>query len=593
MSKEKLKIGILINSDNIRNWQMKIIEEIRNSTFAEITLVIKNKVSLIDRSSKFSKFINNKNGIVFQLHLKLDKLILGRDTDYFKTFDSRILLNDTNQITTTPVGNGFTNNFKQEDIKEIKNFNLDIILKFGFSVLTGDILNIPKYGIWSYESDNLLKSEPLGYWEVINKGKTTGSILQILNEDLVRSRVIHSSRMLTNYISISKNQNACYWRSATIIPRIIEGIYNHGGSYLLRLEKRNNNLINFHNRLINFHNRRFNKTTSSFTTLGNIFKHFWKVSKRLIQKIFFNDHWDVLYKINSDETFFPSLKEFKSLPTPADRFWADPFVISKDDKHYIFVEELLYKTNKGHIAVLELDNKGNFLGSKKVLERTYHLSYPFLFKCDDTYYMVPETGENKTIELYKCSEFPYKWEFVMNLMENIYAADATLFYCNNKWWLFCCMDKTGKNIGMLDELYLFFSDNLFTKNWQSHPNNPICTNTRTARPAGKIFIKNDKIYRPSQDCSGIYGRGININEIIKLSETEYEESVITKIIPKDDDELIGTHTFNFDDKITVIDGFKYKRRINLNKLFSANFNFAGLYIAQTIVSKIDAESLIN
>ena len=272
----------------------------------------------------------------------------------------------------------------------------------------------------------------------------------------------------------------------------------------------------------------------------------------------------MLYKINSIETSFPSIEEFKLLPAPSDRFWADPFVISKDNRHYIFVEELLYKTNKGHIAVIELDNKGKVIDSKKILERPYHLSYPFLFQHNGTYYMIPETGGNKTIELYRCKAFPYEWEFVMNLMEEIDTADATLFYHNNKWWLFCCIDKSGKNVGMLDELHLFFADDLFTTNWQSHPNNPICTNTRTARPAGKIFLQNSKIYRPSQNCSGIYGRGININEIIKLSETEYQEAVVKKIIPEDENDLIGTHTFNFSDKITLIDGFKYRRKKLVN-----------------------------
>jgi hypothetical protein len=248
------------------------------------------------------------------------------------------------------------------------------------------------------------------------------------------------------------------------------------------------------------------------------------------------------------------------LSTPSDRFWADPFVVTKGDKHFIFVEELLYKKNKGHIAVIEIDNEGNCISSKKILEKSYHLSYPFLTKFDDTYYMIPETGENKTIELYKCIEFPYRWEFVMNLMENTSTADATLFYYNNKWWLFCCVDDSGLHEGLLDELHLFYSDTLFSKNWKSHPGNPISSDTRTARPAGEIFIRDNKIYRPSQDCSGIYGRGMNLNEIVKLSETEYEEVVVKKVFPQDDSAFMGTHTFNASDAIKVIDGFQYRRR---------------------------------
>jgi hypothetical protein len=370
--------------------------------------------------------------------------------------------------------------------------------------------------------------------------------------------------MLTNYISILKNRNACYWRAATVIPHLIEALYQNGELYLQKLKENNNSVKD----------EGTPYKTLSRSALKNISIHFWKVAKRLCQKIFFNDHWDVMYKINSQEPSIPSLAEFKLLPTPTDRFWADPFVITADNRHYIFVEELLYKTNKGHISVIEMDNRGNVLTSKKVLEKSYHLSYPFLFESYSTRYMIPETGANKTIELYKCVEFPHKWEFVMNLMENIFAADVTMFYHNRRWWLFCCIDKSEKKIGMLDELHLFYSDCLFTQNWQSHPQNPICTNTRTARPAGKIFMQNGKMYRPSQDCSGIYGRGININEIIKLNEKEYEERLINKITPNENEALLGTHTFNADDTITVIDGFKYRSKMIKLHAFISNFKTA-------------------
>ena len=139
------------------------------------------------------------------------------------------------------------------------------------------------------------------------------------------------------------------------------------------------------------------------------------------------------------------------------------------------------------------------------------------------------------------------------------------------------MDKSGRNVGMLDELYLFYADDLFATNWHSHPQNPICTSSRKARPAGKIFIRDNKIYRPSQDCSGIYGRGLNINEIIKLSETEYEERLIKKILPASSDYIKGVHTFNFTDEIMLIDGFRYNKRGRINKLRSDNIVLSNFY----------------
>ncbi len=50
--------------------------------------------------------------------------------------------------------------------------------------------------------------------------------------------------------------------------------------------------------------------------------------------------------------------------------------------------------------------------------------------------MMPETAENKTIEVYRCVEFPYRWELAVTLMTNVNAVDATLVEHENRWWLF-------------------------------------------------------------------------------------------------------------------------------------------------------------
>jgi hypothetical protein len=115
-----------------------------------------------------------------------------------------------------------------------------------------------------------------------------------------------------------------------------------------------------------------------------------------------------------------------------------------------------------------------------------------------------------------------------------------------------------------DELFLFYADSLFSGRWCAHPQNPIVSDVRKARPAGKIFQQNGKIYRPSQDCTNRYGYGLTINRILKLSKTEYEEVEVSSIEPKWDNNILGVHSINREKNLTVIDGllrrFKYLNR---------------------------------
>ncbi len=223
------------------------------------------------------------------------------------------------------------------------------------------------------------------------------------------------------------------------------------------------------------------------------------------------------------------------------------------------LSDYLFEEQKGHISLLIIDGDGNYDNPVKVLERPYHMSYPFVFEWENELHMVPETGGNRTVELYRCTEFPYKWELVMNLMENVEAYEATLFYHGNKWWIFANMIE-NRGASSWDELFLFHSENLLSTDWIPHPLNPVISDVKSARPAGKIFEQNGKLYRPSQNSSVRYGYGFNINEITTLDEHEYLEQVIAVAEPKWNKDILATHTFNYDHGLSVIDGLMRRRR---------------------------------
>jgi len=194
-----------------------------------------------------------------------------------------------------------------------------------------------------------------------------------------------------------------------------------------------------------------------------------------------------------------------------------------------------------------------------VLEAPYHLSYPFIFGFEDDLYMIPESYDNHTIELYKCTEFPGKWEFHKTLMERCRAVDTTLFEWQGKWWMFCNRTET-EGASASDELFLYYSDSPLSDAWAPHPRNPIISDVRSARPAGRLFVRDGRLYRPSQDSSRHYGYGFNICEITKLTETDYEEKIVSRVKPDWDRNIVSVHTLNHENGLTVIDGELLERR---------------------------------
>ncbi|HEY2962818.1 MAG TPA: hypothetical protein VGJ37_10410, partial [Pyrinomonadaceae bacterium] len=214
----------------------------------------------------------------------------------------------------------------------------------------------------------------------------------------------------------------------------------------------------------------------------------------------------------------------------------------------------LYKEDRAHISVMELTKSGAS-EPVPVLKRDYHLSYPFVFYWRDRYYMIPETAANKTVELYACEAFPNEWKLETVLFEGVPARDATLFELDGLWWMFVAVADTDSS----DELHLYYSATPLGP-WKPHKRNPVKSDVRNSRPAGRPFYWNGDLYRPAQDSSQRYGYAMTINRIVRLTPDDFVEQEVSKILPQWRKDLRGTHTLNICENLTVIDCLVHRRR---------------------------------
>ncbi len=202
-------------------------------------------------------------------------------------------------------------------------------------------------------------------------------------------------------------------------------------------------------------------------------------------------------------------------------FVADPFMIIENKKYTMFFEVLNLKNNQGDIGYAEsLDGK-NWEYKKIVIDEDFHLSYPYIFKSNGNYYLIPESNQDLSVRLYKALSFPTKWEYVENILTGYRYTDPSIFQYNNKWWLFV---TTPYN----DSLNLYYSESLMGE-WNPHPMNPIVKGDKNiARPGGRVITYDNRIFRLTQDDDPSYGIQVFAFEITKLSETSYEEKIASK-----------------------------------------------------------------
>jgi len=246
----------------------------------------------------------------------------------------------------------------------------------------------------------------------------------------------------------------------------------------------------------------------------------------------------------------PDLSGFHWIEPARGHFWADPFGLEHEDKSWIFFEDYSYEKKRGWISCAEIAVDGTLVSPQPCLDNpNHHYSYPHVFWVGHDLFMIPEAWDSGLVDLYRCQEFPHKWKREATLLEGKYV-DTTVWQHDGLWFMATTSAEQDARAGVL---LLFYSDSL-TGEWRFHPANPISTDIRYSRGAGRIFQHGAGFIRPSQSGCPIYGYSFTLNEITELSADRYAERPLQTITPDRFKGLHGVHTYNWVRNVELIDG---------------------------------------
>jgi hypothetical protein len=71
------------------------------------------------------------------------------------------------------------------------------------------------------------------------------------------------------------------------------------------------------------------------------------------------------------------------------------------------------------------------------------------------------------------------------------------------------------------------------------------------------------LIRPAQDCSRGYGYAVVFQRIGVLTETSYDEQEVGRLGPEWLTRNLGTHSYNFTDRVEVVDGRRVISKMRL------------------------------
>lgn len=237
--------------------------------------------------------------------------------------------------------------------------------------------------------------------------------------------------------------------------------------------------------------------------------------------------WFIAFKENPG---FINLSGLTIIEPEPETYEADPFLIKKEGKTYLFFE--LYNYEKGVIACREIFSDGSYSKPVVVLNTTTHISFPALFEENGEVYMTPEEGLSGKLNIYVAKNFPCDWQLLTTVSEGRYA-DPILFKDGEYYYIYA---TEADNV-----LKIFRSKSLYGP-WDID-----YKGGEDMRNAGHIFPYGGEMVRPVQECHQRYGRAILFQRMSDLK-------TIKTIEPNWHPDLTGTHTINFTDDLLVIDG---------------------------------------
>ncbi len=559
----KLRIGLLVDDLKLQAVFAAVIDQIQASSFAEIVLVVRNgeateapaKVSILKRALKFLKRTDLRHVIAYALYMKLDaRRPHDARLDPIAPVDCAARLASVDQMVVNPTRKGYVHRLVDADIALIKTHDIDVLMRFGFNILKGDILTVARYGIWSFHhgDNDLYRGSPPGLWEMMEGTPQSGVILQILSEELDNGVVLARGQFATvDNLSLFDNRLGPYWGSVHFVVWKLKQLYEQGYDALVASGVPPAPYRGQRRLYTKPHNREVLRWL--LPAVGH------KIREKLHRRV---EHWQTALRLRQDDhCVLPAagsadLSDFKFLKAPKGHFYADPFLFEQDGRTYLFVEDYSYATKRGVIAVMDITD-GVPDAAETCLETQTHLSYPFVFAHAGETYMIPESMDAGHVALYRAEAFPRRW-VLERVLFTAPVVDTTLWIEDGVFYFFATLMEPGTTAMSLN---LFTADSL-TGKWQMHPANPISSDVRDARAAGHLFRQDGVLYRVAQDCSGTYGRALRFFRVDALTPVSYAETFVLEVGPDavspfDGCAATGIHTYNRAGGFEVIDA-KFK-----------------------------------
>jgi hypothetical protein len=557
-----LRIGVVVDGDVLPLWQRSVVELVQATNYADVVYVLVGgapRGRIQDRSWR---------SVLFRLYSRLDRQLYGsrRAPDPDRLVPSRELLNALPGATLHTAQGPDTGERRLTgaEAADLPDLDLDVLIDLGSGGPDPRLMAVPRHGVFRchFGAGADGGEAHAGFPELAGPTPLTTVSLRRVAAGSPAGEVLATATISTVAgVSWALNRFEPLWLATELIVQTLHRLHQSGPGALdpVPLAPAGNAPASGLRPPGNIETVRFLATALARKARRRL-RH---PSADLVPE------WRLAIRPVAPETGgIPVLHDaggFRWLESPPGRHWADPFILERHGRHWLFFEEYLYAEGRGVIVAASLDEEGRPGPVHRILDSGGHLSYPFVFEDGDDVYLLPESADRRSATLYRATDFPHAWEPVATLGDGLQLLDTTLLQEGGLYWTFTSVP--GRHRAGYTVL-LFWAESLDGP-WHPHPASPISRDIRYARGAGRIFRAGGRLFRPVQDGAGGYGRKVHFFEILELTRDVFRERLSGTLapvsLPDAPPRLEGIHTYNRSGRFEVIDGVRLERRPGLRR----------------------------
>jgi len=557
-----IRVGLLLDDWRVESFVSQIVDDVLHSRFATLACVVTRRctdpgsgnvpttANLVSRVLSALMDPGRRRKMAYTAYQRLIDARRRPSHDPLALVSLEARIGHLPRLDVAPVSRGYSEYFPADATDWLIAQDLDVLLRFGFNILRGEVLQVARHGIWSFhhgDSDRY-RGGPPHLWELIERHPESGVVLQRLGPALDAGILLRKAIFSTaDSLAESANRFAPYWGSTHFVIQCLRALYESGWE---DLEQGGPPPEPYRGE------RRIYRTPDTGDVLRWLLPSVARSAQGRLGRSLSGrrriERWHLGVRM-SDRRLYerPEVDvstAFHWIPNPPGRYRADPFLIQQGGRCWLFAEEFEERSDRGIIVAGAIDGDRNPDNLVPVLSAPHHLSYPHVFEHDGAVYMVPETRAAGDVQLWRATAFPGGWEKVATLLD-LPCVDCTLHFEQGRWWMLASPSSVS---GHAPETYLFSSDRLFS-GWRLHSLMPVCSTVRRARSAGALVRDGLRLIRPSQDCAGRYGRALVFSDV-EWGPRGYAERPFATVAPPDDGPLIGVHSYARSGDLEVIDG---------------------------------------